>query len=66
MSDLLSQAEWFSMSSTEHKAAFHSLYFRVPKREILFSYPQELNLFPIIARDGYLFAKYKSGVLGDK
>lgn len=43
-----------------------SLYFCVLKREILFLYPGELHLFPIIVQDGYLFAKYKSGVLGDK
>lgn len=42
------------------------LYFFVLKREILFSYPWELHLFPIILWDGYLFAKYKSDVLGDK
>lgn len=42
------------------------LYFFVLNREILFSYPWELHLFPIILRDGYLFTKYKSDVLGDK
>lgn len=45
---------------------FQLFVFLCPQKGNLVLLPRELHLFPIIVWDGYLFAKYKSGVLGDK
>lgn len=64
---LKSQRVQYVLNRTQSCHSFsNSLYLCIPIREILFSYPRELNLFPIIVQDGYLFSEYKSGVLGDE